>query len=189
MPSTDEEDFLSLRDGSSARPADRLRTRASGSCADQLARRGRRPFTGGAYAGKKVVGTCLRHPIICGAVAAAGVVAAKKLNRDRSADIAAARDNEASGQPLAPPGFCPDETHSWLTAAVNNLCKDGNLNRCVEADTKLSLRAKAIAFSACAKARAKREEMCYRGGDPGHRRQIQQMWQAHDRCQTLAGLK
>jgi Novel toxin 16 len=137
----------------------------------------------------KAVSTCLKHPILCSAAAAIGVVAVKSLNRDRGTDLAAARQQEATGQPLTPPGFCPDETHSWLTATVENLCKDGTLNRCVETDTKLRLTAKALAFSACAKARAKRDDMCYRGGDPGHRTQIQQMWQAHNRCQMLVGLK
>jgi hypothetical protein len=72
---------------------------------------------------------------------------------------------------------------------VDKLCKDDNLARCLETDTKPRLAAKALAFSLCAKARAKREDLCYRGADTGHRMQIQQMWQAHDRCQTLVGLQ
>jgi hypothetical protein len=108
---------------------------------------------------------------------------------NRQSDLALARQQQAAGQPITPPGFCPEETHSWLTTAVENLCKDDILSRCVATDSKLRLTAKALAFSACAKARAKREDMCYRGGDPGQRMQIQQMWQAHDRCQMLAGLK
>jgi hypothetical protein len=73
---------------------------------------------------------------------------------------------------------------------VDKLCKKvDEMSRCTPSEGPTELRAKAQLFSECAKIRAKREDLCYRGGDVGHRMQIQQMWQAHDRCQTLAGLQ
>jgi hypothetical protein len=57
----------------------------------------------GAVAGvsaSKAVSTCLKHPILCGAAAAVGVVALKSMNRDRNVDLATARQREAVGQPV-----------------------------------------------------------------------------------------
>jgi hypothetical protein len=145
--------------------------------------------TGAAVAiGHKGLKTCWRHPILCGtAVIGAGIVGvAIKHARDR--DLELARQQEATGEAISPPGYCPDERHSFLTALVEKACKSG-LAACLPADNPVELKLKAGLFKTCALARMKREDECFRGGDRGHRMQIEQMWQAHDRCQTLAGLK
>lgn len=135
----------------------------------------------------KAASKCLGRLVRCGVVTAAGVGALIYANR--KAELALARGQAAIGAPLSPPGYCPENKHSELSAVVNKLCKSTALIRCVRTDSPVELRAKAFAFSQCAKIRAKREDLCYRGGDAGHRQQIQQMWQAHDRCYAFAGLK
>jgi hypothetical protein len=115
--------------------------------------------SGWGLGGWKAVSSCLRHPILCGAAAAIGAGVVHHLKRE--AELALARQTASEGQPLSPPGFCPEEAHSWLSATVDKLCKDDNLARCLETDTKPRLAAKALAFSLCAKARAKREDLCF----------------------------
>lgn len=141
-----------------------------------------------AVTAEKAVSTCVRHPILCGAAAVVGIAVAKSAARDPST-LTTARQQEAAGQKITPPGYCPDETYSWLNAAVDRLCKEGTIDKCVPSDSKLRLTAKAIAFSSCAKARARREDTCFRGGNTGHRQQIEELWNGHDNCQTMAGLK
>lgn len=141
---------------------------------------------GGSILGK-AASKCLRHPVLCGVATAVGVGVYRYANRQ--ADLAIARRQMAMGDPLSPPGYCPENQHSRLSALVDTLCKKAELIRCMQTDSSIQLKAKAFAFSECAKIRTKREDLCFRGGDAGHRQQIKQMWQAHDRCYSFAGMK
>jgi Novel toxin 16 len=115
-------------------------------------------------------------------------VTAPPVDDAREQQLAKARNELSTGQSLTPPGFCHEEEHSRLTAAVERACKSGNIQACSPLELEPVLRTKALAFRACAIARARREDQCYKGGDLGHRTQIQQMWQGLNRCQTFLGM-
>lgn len=115
-------------------------------------------------------------------------ITASPVDDARQRQIDKARTEWSTGKPITPSGFCPEEEHNRLSAAVDRACKSGSIQACSPTDLEPALRAKAFAFKQCAIARAEREDQCYKGGGGGHRMQIQQMWSRFDKCQTFLGL-
>ena len=138
--------------------------------------------------GKDTMNTCVRdRKCIMQAVDAIAKGKTTILMLDaatRSKQVAEARKGLSSGN-LKPPGFCTPDENSRLSAEVNKFCKQGKLRACKNTDNKLTLVAKAADFLQCKRARSIREDKCYKGGDSGHKQQIQSLSNGEANCWTL----
>lgn len=148
---------------------------------------------GGYVAGKAVKTAlfCKRHPMLCtmgalGGIALGGAVISNRA-REQSQELLDARKAEAAGTKILPPGFCPPGRYDGLNQAVQRFCKKGVVKGCEPSDPLVVLKAKAIAFEACARARMSREETCFKGGDKGHQKQIGSLWQGYNVCRGMGG--
>lgn len=127
---------------------------------------------GGGLLALKAAKACLDHKIAC--TVALGGGAALLYNMKKH------------GAP-PPPGDCGPEQFRRLNVEVNQACKQPPTTRCIRTNSRAALLDKADSFLACAIARSRRETMCFRGGDPNHKKQIEQNNNAYRNCIELAG--
>ncbi|MBJ7544736.1 hypothetical protein [Rhodomicrobium udaipurense] len=85
-------------------------------------------------------------------------------------------------QELSPPGDCTWAKHKELQNEVNLACKDGATPACEPNDSKKVVLEKIDKFSACVAARVKINATCFRGGDDGHKRQVETTNNGGQRC-------
>lgn len=135
---------------------------------------------------------CLRHPGCSASVvgAMAGIAAQALPHEDadrRRAQLVEPRRLVEQGLTPEPPGFCPEERFYSLNSAVQRHCKETILESCGPEDSIFSARLKARSFRLCIMARKEREEICFRGGDRGHREQIASLMNGFNRCLTRSG--
>ena len=83
---------------------------------------------------------------------------------------------------MAPPGDCYFAEYTRLNAGVQGNCKTPAPRACKRTDSCAVLFAKRAHFGRCLNAREAREESCFKGGNSGHRQQIQQVRNAIGRC-------
>lgn len=87
------------------------------------------------------------------------------------------------GDGMVPPGDCPWSTYLTLRGAVETAkAVVSTLGACSAADNCLTLAAKIAAISAEIAARVALDTTCFRGGDSGHRQQVQDKINMVNRC-------
>jgi RHS repeat-associated protein len=79
-----------------------------------------------------------------------------------------------------PPGDCTQDKLDELTRAKDEACK--SVRSCVQGDTPEEIRGKIAQARKCLHARRLRENTCFRGGDQGHRDQMEQLINLMDKC-------
>lgn len=82
-----------------------------------------------------------------------------------------------------PPGNCTEQQHRALQDRVDNACKSARA--CTANDSAGVLSAKIGQHSACIAARKKINDVCFRGGDSGHREAITNRVNAIAACQKF----
>ena len=87
------------------------------------------------------------------------------------------------------PCDCTTAEKDKLQREVTNKCKGGIMKRCTDIDSCGSLVSKEAQFRECMNARIKINTKCFKGGDAGHKLQVQQAINGMINCQNLAILK
>jgi hypothetical protein len=83
---------------------------------------------------------------------------------------------------LPPPGDCPAALYEMLSEWKARAC--GATPGCKPGDSKAVCATKMIALESCILARTVREMACFRGGDPGHKRQILDRLVSLEKCRA-----
>ncbi|WP_440080575.1 hypothetical protein [Ralstonia pseudosolanacearum] len=84
-----------------------------------------------------------------------------------------------------PPGDCDPVTHDKLQNEIESKCKSNGTQRCLGTDARATVLAKLDVNRACALARTKLMNTCYRGGDLGHQDAARNAWKAVANCESL----
>ena len=87
------------------------------------------------------------------------------------------------------PCYCTDAQRAALQRNVENKCKGGVVKRCEEMDNCPALLSKIEEFGKCMNARIRINAICFKGGDTGHIKQVQQQIDGIVRCQKIASKK
>ncbi|MEP9359588.1 DUF4157 domain-containing protein [Sphingomonas sp. KR3-1] len=87
---------------------------------------------------------------------------------------------------MTPPGDCTQSQYIPLRAAVVFWCKEPEgLDRCEESDSCGQLRLKIRQFQMCARVRQELGDICFGGGDQGHRDQVRSVRRGQANCMEI----
>jgi hypothetical protein len=109
--------------------------------------------------------------------------AAAAAARAAAAAAAAAAANRGPG-PRADPGDCSAEYHAKLQDGVDRACKPSP-RECIPGESCDEMRRKLATFTACADARKRLMDICYKRGDKRHQAEWKRRLQS---AQTCVGL-
>ena len=113
---------------------------------------------------------------------ALGVVAAVSLT-SRVGALNCSDLTPAEIEVLPPPGVCDPATHAQLEADKDAACSP--VSRCVNGELCSSISAKLSAFNACIDARLEVMNVCFCGGNSGHRIAVHDLQNGARRCQDI----
>lgn len=128
--------------------------------------------------GHDAIGTCLsNHACRNGVVSAVSTDSNVITALEKGAAVAAG----------GPPGNCGEHQYNMLNTEVTNSCKGlpKGAFTCRKGETFEQLSGKMASATKCADARMNRENLCYGGGDKGHKMQIGQMRNIANQCGSL----
>ncbi len=134
---------------------------------------------------------CAAGPAACAALVAAAALAAVIASSDQISQalrttlvwVASKLSYNPVAETMTPPGDCPPDQHRDLQNRVENACR--SLPACRSGQSIDVLKATVKRHSACIDARTRIDSTCFKGGDRGHRQQIQDRTNSIQNCLGL----